>query len=182
MFQSILLPLKPPVLIPGISRRIPAFHRRKTEPSIALALRICNQKQVPESHGSNSILLGQSLVPSPTTHLAKSLGFRPSPELGLVSLLFVISAAVGAFFSLAIISLPAMNALRRLAVSMDKLSKVVSEEVPGTLSSLKLSGLEINDLTDQLSNLRQRTSGIQYGIKERGKPRSSGGRGDPIMN
>ncbi|XP_077219220.1 uncharacterized protein LOC143853356 isoform X2 [Tasmannia lanceolata] len=165
MFQSILLPLKPPVLIPGISRRIPAFHRRKTEPSIALALRICNQKQVPESHGSNSILLGQSLVPSPTTHLAKSLGFRPSPELGLVSLLFVISAA-----------------LRRLAVSMDKLSKVVSEEVPGTLSSLKLSGLEINDLTDQLSNLRQRTSGIQYGIKERGKPRSSGGRGDPIMN
>lgn len=37
---------------------------------------------------------------------------------------------------------------------MDKLSKVVSEEVPGTLSSLKLSGLEINELTQQLDKLR----------------------------
>lgn len=47
-----------------------------------------------------------------------------------------------------------MQAFRRLAVSMDELSKVVSEEVPGTLSSLKLSDLEINDLTCQLNNLR----------------------------
>lgn len=46
------------------------------------------------------------------------------------------------------------QAFRRLAVSMENLSKVASEEVPGTLSSLKLSGLEINDLTQQLSGLR----------------------------
>ncbi|KAK9154722.1 hypothetical protein Sjap_002202 [Stephania japonica] len=43
-----------------------------------------------------------------------------------------------------------ISAFRRLATSMDKFSKVASEEVPGTLSSLKLSGLEINDLTQQL--------------------------------
>ncbi|KAK9153214.1 hypothetical protein Sjap_000694 [Stephania japonica] len=47
-----------------------------------------------------------------------------------------------------------MNAFRRLATSMDKFSKVASEEVPGTLSSLQLSRLEINDLTQQLSKIR----------------------------
>ncbi|XP_026663332.1 uncharacterized protein LOC113463224 [Phoenix dactylifera] len=52
----------------------------------------------------------------------------PDPELGLLSLLFVISLA-----------------FRKLAASVDKLSKVVSEELPGTLSLLKMSGLEISD-------------------------------------
>ncbi|KAK9091064.1 hypothetical protein Sjap_024241 [Stephania japonica] len=62
--------------------------------------------------------------------------------------------AIGAVFALATVSIPTMNAFRRLATSMDKFSKVASEEVPGTLSSLKLSGLEINDLTQQLSKIR----------------------------
>lgn len=82
-------------------------------------------------------------------------------------------------FCLAVISIPTMNvrclllvlsevwfflfayemcydiqAFRKLAISMAKLSKVVSKEVPGTLSSLKLSGLEINDLTNLLANVR----------------------------
>lgn len=47
-----------------------------------------------------------------------------------------------------------VQAFKKLALSADKLSEVVSEEVPGTLSSLKLSGLEINDLTSQLNNLK----------------------------
>ncbi|KAK9103600.1 hypothetical protein Sjap_020854 [Stephania japonica] len=61
--------------------------------------------------------------------------------------------AIGAVFALDTVSIPTMNAFRRLATSMDKFSKVASEEVPGTLSSLKLSGLEINDLTQQLSKI-----------------------------
>ncbi|KAK9123651.1 hypothetical protein Sjap_013253 [Stephania japonica] len=48
--------------------------------------------------------------------------------------------AIGAVFALATVSIPTMYAFRRLATSMDKFSKVASEEVPGTLSSLKLSG------------------------------------------
>lgn len=47
-----------------------------------------------------------------------------------------------------------LQAFKKLGVSVEKLSKVVSEEVPGTLSSLKLSVLEINELTRQLTNLR----------------------------
>ncbi|KAJ0978706.1 hypothetical protein J5N97_014180 [Dioscorea zingiberensis] len=103
------------------------------------------------------------------------------PELGLLSVLFVLSAIVASYFALAIVSFPASNAFRRLKVSIDKLTKVVSEEVPGTLSSLKLSGMEINDLTSELNNLRQRLSGKQYGKKERTNKHSShGGRSKVI--
>lgn len=106
----------------------------------------------------------------------QQLGFRRGPELGLVSLLFVISMVTGSFISLAVISFPVFRAVRRSKISMDKLSDVVSEEVPGTLSSLKLSGLEINDLTCQLKYLRQRMSGNQYGKKaQTNKARPRGG-------
>ncbi|KAL2459792.1 uncharacterized protein Fot_54536 [Forsythia ovata] len=84
----------------------------------------------------------------------KIINVRPSPEFGLISLLFVLSMAIGAIVSLVIIAIPAMFSMRRLAASMDKLYEVVSKEVPGTLLSLKLSGLEIKDLTQQLSFLR----------------------------
>ncbi|CAN6467070.1 unnamed protein product [Victoria cruziana] len=117
-----------------------------------------------------------SFVSSVKTHFLESFVSRPPAELGLFSLLFVLSMvlsvrgeigirvlvgrqAMGAFVSLAVISLPTMNAFRKLAVSMEELSKVASVEVPGTLSSLKLSGLEINDLTQQLNGLRQRLTG-----------------------
>ncbi|KAJ6770912.1 hypothetical protein OIU74_017376 [Salix koriyanagi] len=61
-------------------------------------------------------------------------------------------------FSLAVICLPTIAALRRLGASVHKLSQVVSEEVPGTLSFLKLSAREIIELTQQLTNLRQKIS------------------------
>ncbi|KAF3787354.1 hypothetical protein EJ110_NYTH12105 [Nymphaea thermarum] len=128
-------------------------------------------------------ILTHLFASSTKTHLPTCFVSRPPAELGLLSLLFVVSMfvdfpslpgvackhscgkslsntecnhmqAMGAFLSVAVISLPTMNAFRRLAVSMENLSKVASEEVPGTLSSLKLSGLEINDLTQQLSGLR----------------------------
>ncbi|KAK4856850.1 hypothetical protein QYF36_021941 [Acer negundo] len=99
--------------------------------------------------------------------------YKP-PQLGLLSLFFVLSTAIGAIASLAIVSVPTMMAFRKLAVSADKLSRVVSEEVPGTLSSLKLSGLEINELTQQLSSIRQKISGIRGHKKSRSnKPTSS---------
>ncbi|XP_072974663.1 uncharacterized protein [Typha angustifolia] len=130
-------------------------------------------------HSKTTLLSAQSSPPPFPT----DLGFRRDPELGLLALLFVLSAVVGSFFSLAIVSLPVMSAFKRLEVSANKLSKVVSEEVPGTLSSLKLSGLEINDLTSQLNSLRQKISGNQYGKKgRRKKPSFRAGRNNPIIN
>ncbi|XP_072997851.1 uncharacterized protein [Typha latifolia] len=130
-------------------------------------------------HSKTTLLSSQSSPPPFPT----DLGFRRDPELGLLALLFVLSAVVGSFFSLAIVSLPVMSAFKRLEVSANKLSKVVSEEVPGTLSSLKLSGLEINDLTSQLNSLRQKISGNQYGKKgRRKKPSFRAGRNNSIIN
>ncbi|KAI4335115.1 hypothetical protein L6164_013793 [Bauhinia variegata] len=68
---------------------------------------------------------------------------------------------VCAVFSVAVISIPTMVAFGRLEASVKKLAKVVSNEVPGTLFSLKLSSMELNELTQQLSNFRQKFSEVR---------------------
>ncbi|KAI3905381.1 hypothetical protein MKX01_040072 [Papaver californicum] len=102
----------------------------------------------------------------------RDLGLQPTPKLGLVSILFVLSMVFGSFLSLIIVSIPALTSLRRLGISMEKLLKVVSEEVPGTLSSLKLSGLEITELNQQLGSIRKKIFGSQNGGKGGGKRRN----------
>ncbi|KAJ6722166.1 hypothetical protein OIU85_025165 [Salix viminalis] len=127
-----------------------------TRPSTAALLinRISNNV----ADAPQSKLLSSTRLPFTPTHL-KSLGFKPSPpHLALLSLFFLLSVAAGAMFSLAIICLPTIAALGRLGASVHKLSQVVSEEVPGTLSLLKLSAREIIELTQQLTNLRQKIS------------------------
>ncbi|KAG9459987.1 hypothetical protein H6P81_004495 [Aristolochia fimbriata] len=186
MVQTLLLPHRHFVLIPTKFRRIP---RRRREVTFTLASLRESSSLGPlstssASYSQSAVLEQSTSVPRPMTHLAKKLGFRPTPELGLLSLAFVITAVFGAFVSVAVISLPAMLAFRELAASMQKLTKVVEEEVPGTLSSLKLSSLEINDLTQQLSSLRQKISGKQNGTtKERKAKRRWNGEGrNPIIN
>lgn len=98
--------------------------------------------------------------------------FRPTPELGLLSHVFVFSMVFGALFSMALISIPTLIAFGRLGNSVKKLSKVVSEEVPGTLSSLKLSSLELSDLSHQLNSLRHIIPGVGIGNKDRSTMRS----------
>ncbi|XP_021821820.1 uncharacterized protein LOC110763361 isoform X1 [Prunus avium] len=95
---------------------------------------------------------------APSVQHVKALRIRPTAKLGLLSLLFVLSMAFAALFSVVVICIPTINALRRLEAAVRKLSNVVSQEVPGTLSSLKLSGLEINELTQQLASLRKSIS------------------------
>ncbi|KAG4946679.1 hypothetical protein JHK87_042686 [Glycine soja] len=110
----------------------------------------------------------QSLVAAaPPTTVARNLGFRPSPELGLLSHLFVLSMAFGAFFSVAVFSIATLIAFGRLGASVKKLSKVVSEEVPGTLYSLKLSSVELSDLPNNLVICR-----IHKEMKDRSTARS----------
>uniref|UniRef100_J3M3S8 Uncharacterized protein n=1 Tax=Oryza brachyantha TaxID=4533 RepID=J3M3S8_ORYBR len=81
---------------------------------------------------------------------------RGDAVMGLAFLLLVLAVVMSSFLSLAILSFPTWRALKRLEIVGHELSKVVAEEVQGTLSSLKLSCLEINDLTSQLKNFRQR--------------------------
>ncbi|ONK67658.1 uncharacterized protein A4U43_C05F2390 [Asparagus officinalis] len=175
--SSSLRSLRPTTSSP---RRIPTLARRIGSGPIILSLPATHSaptlKLNPSMENSDAVLHRESQSPSPI-QMDRNLGFRRDAELGFLSLLFVVSLAMGSFISVALVSLPALNAFRKLAISMDKLKKVVSEEVPGTLSSLKLSSLEINDLTSQLKYLRQRISGSQSGEKIRAsKRRSHGGR------
>ncbi|XP_048335252.2 uncharacterized protein LOC107425472 isoform X1 [Ziziphus jujuba] len=59
-------------------------------------------------------------------------------------------------------AIPALLAFKRAAESMEKLMDAVREELPGTMAAVRLSGMEISDLTMELSDLGQ---GITQGVK-----------------
>jgi hypothetical protein len=44
--------------------------------------------------------------------------------------------------------------MRRAAISMEKLADVAREELPSTMAAIRLSGMEISDLTLELNDLR----------------------------
>ncbi|XP_004298250.1 PREDICTED: uncharacterized protein LOC101291917 [Fragaria vesca subsp. vesca] len=159
----VAVPLKPAIPFPGSRKASSVVSRKLNNPSLS-KLQLSNidippsQTQPLLSSSSSS-----SSETAPSVQPVRTLRIRPSPELGLASLLFVLSTAFAALLSLAIFSIPTINALRKLATSMEKLSHVVSQEVPGTLLSLKLSGLEVNDLTKQLTSIRQMISATGSG-------------------
>ncbi|ESW10575.1 hypothetical protein PHAVU_009G220900 [Phaseolus vulgaris] len=133
---------------------------------------VISEQQKPDFTSASQSLVVAALP----IEVAKNLGFRPNPYLGLLPHLFVLSMAFGAFFSVALVSIPTLIAFGRLGASVKKLSKVVSEEVPGTLSSLKLSSLELNELTQQLSLLRHKIAGVPMGTKGMNTVRSKSSR------
>ncbi|KAL5202010.1 hypothetical protein ABZP36_012962 [Zizania latifolia] len=116
-------------------------------------------RSLPQPH-RRSFVEAQSQPPP-----VPAVAVRRDAATGLAFLLFVLSVVMSSFLSLAIFSFPTWRALQQLHIAVHKLSKVVAEEVPGTLSSLKLSILEINDLTSQLKNFRQKLSINRFGKK-----------------
>lgn len=59
-------------------------------------------------------------------------------------------------------AIPALLAFKRAAESMEKLLDVTREELPGTMAAVRLSGMEISDLTMELSDLGQQlTQGVR---------------------
>lgn len=149
--------MKPVSPFHGGRRASSVVSRKLNIPSLKL-----QPPNIPSSQ-TKPLLSSSSSVIAPSVQVFRALRIRPSAELGLVSLLFVISTAFAAFFAVAVVSIPTIGALRNLATSMEKLSHVVSQEVPATLFSLKLSGLEVNDLTKQLTSLRKMISTTGWG-------------------
>ncbi|XP_054795137.1 uncharacterized protein LOC129300591 isoform X2 [Prosopis cineraria] len=162
---SVPNPLTPPPPTAASFASPVIFRRCSTKSASAISSEL-----TPKPETSKSIPLPSTEIlasTAPPIHGVKNLGFQPKPELGLLSILFPLSMAFGAFLSVALASIPTIIAFGRLGASMKKLSRVASEEVPGTLSSLKLSGMELNDLAQQLRNLRHIISGIRTGTKDR---------------
>lgn len=46
-----------------------------------------------------------------------------------------------------------VKAFKKAAESLEKLMDVMREELPGTMAAVRLSGMEISDLTMELSDL-----------------------------
>ncbi|CDP01483.1 unnamed protein product [Coffea canephora] len=59
-------------------------------------------------------------------------------------------------------AIPTMLAFKRAAESLEKLLDVTKEELPDTMAAVRLSGMEISDLTMELSDIGQE---ITQGVK-----------------
>ncbi|KAI8526835.1 hypothetical protein RHMOL_Rhmol12G0027700 [Rhododendron molle] len=136
MFPNLLH--KPPTILPA-QRPLP---RGGAPPPIQPAK--ISSSSLSAARNSPSQAQLTAVHSSPPIDFLKRL---PGPELGLLSLLCALSVSIAAIISVALISIPTVVALRRSAVAVQRLVRVVSEEVPGTLYSLRLSGMEIGDLT-----------------------------------
>ncbi|KAF3334384.1 hypothetical protein FCM35_KLT20988 [Carex littledalei] len=64
-----------------------------------------------------------------------------------------------AFTSLVAVAIPTLFALKRTAKSLAKLADTACVELPSTMAAIRLSGLEISDLTLELSDLSQGIAG-----------------------
>ncbi|CAL1380135.1 unnamed protein product [Linum trigynum] len=87
--------------------------------------------------------------------------FNFSQRHALLLNVFACSAAVSATW-LFLSAIPTLLAFKRAAESLEKLMDVTREELPNTMAAIRLSGMEISDLTMELSDLGQE---ITHGVK-----------------
>ncbi|KAL7109929.1 hypothetical protein ACP275_06G205500 [Erythranthe tilingii] len=83
-----------------------------------------------------------------------------APKLSLTDQAFLLLAFIGcttsvAFASLVAAAVPTLFAMRRAAISLAKLADTAREELPSTMAAIRLSGMEISDLTLELNDLSQ---------------------------
>lgn len=92
--------------------------------------------------------------------------------LGLSILLVAVSLT-----AVLVVALPALRELARAARSAEKLFDTLSRELPPTLEAIRLTGLEISDLTDDVSEgvqnagqvvqqVNQSISGVRQGARQ----------------
>ncbi|KAJ6801204.1 uncharacterized protein M6B38_198750 [Iris pallida] len=102
--------------------------------------------------------------------LTSSVGSPPSVSisdwnLGRKHILLLNATACAAAISaswLFFSAIPTLLAFRRAAESMEKLLDVTTEELPDTMAAVRLSGMEISDLTMELSDIGQEiTQGVR---------------------
>ncbi|CAN6353689.1 unnamed protein product [Urochloa humidicola] len=161
----------PPALFPSPSAAAQQLpwrpHRRRLVPRPpACASR---PSSILLAHGASVSYRSQPRLVAAQSHPPPQLpavgAVRRDAETGLALLLVVLAAVMSCFLSVTILSFSASRTLQKLETATNKLVKVVTDEAYGTLSSLKLSFLEINDLTSQLTNLRKRLTISRFGNK-----------------
>ncbi|WVZ02769.1 hypothetical protein V8G54_023575 [Vigna mungo] len=115
----------------------------------------------PSHSGSNPsqqpLLNDQTFHTEVTTPQTPSF-LSPLPKLtssdqAFFLLAFIASTTSVAFASFVVAAVPALFAIRNAAISLSKLADTAREELPSTMTAIRLSGMEISDLTLELSDL-----------------------------
>lgn len=99
----------------------------------------------------------EPLPPLPRTHQQWHL-----TDQHLFLLTTIACVTGGAVTALFVAAIPTLLAFKKAAESLEKLLEVTREELPGTMAAVRLSGMEISDLTMELSELGQE---ISSGVK-----------------
>ncbi|KAL6008886.1 hypothetical protein ACLOJK_022112 [Asimina triloba] len=95
--SAALLPSNLAVPKPNNPGRCPPVFRRKASISVvSAAVDPYARPPIPKASARDATLLKQqfSSIAPPTMQLGRNLGLRPTPELGLLSLLFVLSTVI----------------------------------------------------------------------------------------
>ncbi|KAJ8765690.1 hypothetical protein K2173_014812 [Erythroxylum novogranatense] len=115
-----------------------------------------------------------SEIPSAYSQYTASVGSPPASSYLVLRLtqrhiLFLIVVACAMAVSatwLFLSAIPTLLAFKRAAESLEKLTDVTREELPGTMAAIRLSGMEISDLTVELSDIGQEiTRGVKSSTK-----------------
>lgn len=111
-----------------------------------------------------------SSEPLVTSNLNSTVGSSSAPQLSQWTLThrhihilnFIACAAAISTTWLFFSAIPTLLAFRRAAESLEKLMDVTREELPDTMAAVRLSGMEISDLTMELSDIGQ---GLTQGVR-----------------
>ncbi|KAI3712491.1 hypothetical protein L1987_71048 [Smallanthus sonchifolius] len=87
----------------------------------------------------------------------------PSPRLSLGDqafflLTFTACTATASFIGFVMAAAPTLYAMSRTAIAVAKLADTAREELPSTMAAIRLSGMEVSDLTLELTDLSQEIS------------------------
>jgi hypothetical protein len=99
--------------------------------------------------GGGDFLLSNVGTPSP---LPSPRTLSPADQQ-LVGMYFTACLGTGFLATLLLAAIPSLIALRKAAEAFEKLANAAREELPGTMAAVRLSGMEISDLTMELSDL-----------------------------
>lgn len=87
----------------------------------------------------------------------------------------VVGFATAGFMAILLAAaVPSLLAIKKAAESLEKLADTAREELPGTMAAIRLSGMEISDLTMELNELGQE---ISKGVRSSTRVLSSTGSG-----
>ncbi|CAL0304342.1 unnamed protein product [Lupinus luteus] len=136
----------------------PQFLRIK-HPTFSISKFIPSSSSSSSSNGSNLSSSDQSILLRTQLGTPKLPSFAsPFPNLTFTDqafflLAFIASTTSVAFASLVFAAVPTLLAMRKAAISLSKLADTARQELPSTMAAIRLSGMEISDLTLELSDL-----------------------------